>query len=538
MSSVPPQMPPGGGVPPPYDPKMQWRVYREQQRAAWRAQRDAWRAQRHAWKANYVGAYGPRVPSVVGPVILICVGVIALLMVTGHIDAGSFWSWYGRWWPLLLIAAGLALLGEWALDMRRETPVHRSGSFVGILFLVAFLGLCAAGWHHMQPFVGGWNGDNDFFNFWGQPEHDSDQPVDSRPIPANASIQITNPRGDVSITAGDQPNLEVQAHEMAYADSDSGAKKIFDSEAAKVTVSGTAVLVQSNGNDHGRVNLTVTVPRTATVTVNAGKGDVTASGMGAGIDVTAGHGDTHLDSITGSVTMHFSNDKHDFSAHQINGDVNATGNCNDITLSEIQGKISLNGELYGETHIENAGAQISLHTPYTDLQIAGLPGDMTLDSDNLRVSDAKGPVHLVTRSKDIDLSEIYGDTYVENSNGTISVEPAGAYGVDAKNNKGDVELTLPPDASATVDGQTHNGDIVTDYGLTVSGDEDKTLSGKIGSGSAHIVLNTSNGDLHIKKGSAFPAAAQAAPNAPNAPGAPKAPHLKSNKALPQQPVAQ
>jgi len=538
MSSVPPQMPPGGGAPGPYDPKMQWRAYREQQRAAWRAQRDAMRAQRRAWKGNYVGVYGPRVPSVVGPVILICVGVIALLMVTGHIDAGSFWSWYGRWWPLLLIAAGLALLGEWALDMRRPTPVHRSGSFVGILFLVAFLGLCAAGWHHMRPMMGGWNGDGDFFNFFGQPEHDNDQAVDNRPIPANASIQITNPRGDVSITAGDQPNLEVQAHELAYADSDSGAKSIFDSEAAHVTVSGTAVLVQSNGNDHGRVNLTVTVPRTATVTVNAGKGDVTASGLGAGIDVAAGHGDTHLDSITGQVTMHFSNDKHDFSAHQINGDVIANGNCNDVTLSEIQGKISLNGELFGETHIENAGAQISLHTPYTDIQIAGLTGDMTLDSDNLRISDAKGPVHVVTRSKDIDLSEIYGDSYVESNNGTINVEPAGAYGVEVRNNKGDVELTLPPNASATVNGQTHNGDIVTDYGLTVSGEENKTVSGQIGGGAAHIVLNTSNGDLRIKKGSAFPTAPPAVPNPPNAPGAPKAPHLKSNKELPQQPVAQ
>jgi DUF4097 and DUF4098 domain-containing protein YvlB len=535
MSSVPPQMPPGGGAPPPYDPKMQWRVYREQQRAAWRAQRDAWRAQRHVWKANYVGAYGPRVPSVVGPVILICVGVIALLMATGHIDAGSFWSWYGRWWPLLLIAAGLALLAEWALDMRRTTPVHRSGSFVGILFLVAFLGLCAAGWRHMQPFMGGWNSNGDFFNFFGLPEHDSDQPVDNRPIPANASIQITDPRGDVSITAGDQPTLQVQAHEMAYADSDSGAAKIFASEAAHVTVSGTAVLVQSNGNDHGRVNLTITVPRTAAVTVNAGQGDVTASGMGAGIDVTAGHGDTHLDSISGPVTMHFSNDKHDFSAHQIDGDITATGTCNDVTLSEIQGKISLNGDLFGETHVENAGAQIIIHTPKTDVQIAGLPGDMTLDSDNLRVSDAKGPVHVVTRSKDIDLSEIYGDTYVEDSNGTISVEPAGAYGVEAKNDKGDVELTLPPNASASVSGQVHNGDIVTDYGLTITGDEDKSVSGLIGGGAAHVQLSTSNGDLHIRKGPAF---AAAAPGAPNAQASPKAPHLKSNKALPQQPVTQ
>jgi DUF4097 and DUF4098 domain-containing protein YvlB len=544
MSNIPPNMPPGamppgGGPPPPYDPKMQWRVYREQQRAAWRAQRDAWRAQRHTWKAQYVGAYGPRVPSVVGPVLLICVGVIALLLVTGHLNADSFSSWYGRWWPLLLIVAGLALLAEWTLDMRRPTPVRRSGSFVGILFLVAFLGLCAAGWSHMRPFMGNWNGgDGDLFNFFGLPEHDNDQAADSRPIPANAIIQINNPRGDVSITASDEPTMGVQAHELAYANSDSEAKNIFDSEAAHITVNGSAVEVESNGNDHGRVNLTVTVPRTAKVTVNSGKGDVTASGLGAGIDVTGGHGDTHLDAITGAVTMHFGSDKHDFSAHQINGDINATGNCNDVTLSEVQGHISLNGEIDGEVHIETAGAQVSIHTPYTDVQIASLPGDMTLDSDNLRVSDAKGTVHVVTRSKDIDLSEIYGDTDVTSSNGTISVEPAGPYSVQAKNDKGDVELTLPPNASANVDGHTHNGDIVTDFGLTVTGDEDKTVTGKIGSGAAHIELSTSNGDLHIKKGSAVPAAAPAAPNAPNPPASPKAPHLKSAAPLPQQPVAQ
>ena len=88
----------GGGAPPPIRPtipKMQWRVYREQQRAAWRAQRDAWRAQRHAWKAGYMGAYGPRVPSVVGPLILVAIGVVALLVVTGHIDSGAFWAGTG-----------------------------------------------------------------------------------------------------------------------------------------------------------------------------------------------------------------------------------------------------------------------------------------------------------------------------------------------------------------------------------------------------------------------------------------------------------
>ena len=79
MSSVPPNMPPNTppGYPP-YDPKTQWKVYREQQRAAWRAQRDAWKAQRYAMKSSYVGVYGPRVPSVVGPIILIGAGIVAL----------------------------------------------------------------------------------------------------------------------------------------------------------------------------------------------------------------------------------------------------------------------------------------------------------------------------------------------------------------------------------------------------------------------------------------------------------------------------
>ena len=126
------------------------------------------------WKAGY-GGYGPRVPSIVGPIILVGVGIVALLMVTGHIDSGEFWSWYGHWWPLLLIGAGLALLGEWALDMKRQTPVRRGGSFVGILILLAIIGLFAS-WGHewwgpMRAQWGDHGGDN-FFNMFGRPQHD------------------------------------------------------------------------------------------------------------------------------------------------------------------------------------------------------------------------------------------------------------------------------------------------------------------------------------------------------------------------------
>jgi DUF4097 and DUF4098 domain-containing protein YvlB len=544
MSTIPPATPPGGAPPPfpPYDPRTQYRIYREQQKAAWRAQRDAWKAQRYAMKSSYVGVYGPRVPSVVGPVILIGIGVIALLIYTGHINAGSFWSWYGHWWPLLLIGAGLAMLAEWALDMRRKTPVRRSGSFVGVIILLVLLGFGAAAWNHAQPWFSHWdNQNNDFFNFFGLPEHDFDQQALNAQVPANAAIEIDNPRGDVSITAGDTPTVQVQAHEMAFADSDADAKKIFDAEAAHLNVNGSAVLVKTDGNSNGRLNLTVTVPKTALVTVDAGKGDVTASGLGAGIHVTL-HGDLRLNSMTGPVDAHFTRGSHDFSAHDIQGDVTTNGDLSDITFSQINGKVEQNGEIFGDVHFETIHGQVHLHTSVTDLELAELPGDLTLDSDDLRVNQAKGTVHITTRSKDIDLNQIYGDSYVETRNGRIAVEPAGTYGVEAKNDKGDVELTLPPNPSASVNARTHNGDIVTDFDLPVSGDESKSLSAKIGSGAARVVLSAENGDVRIKKGSGFPpeppSTSPAVPTNQKAPGISKAPHLKAPKVPPAPPSTQ
>ena len=541
MSSVPPNVPPGGGAPPPYDPRTQWRLYREQQKAAWRAQRNAWKAQRnawkaqhHAWRAGYMGAYGPRVPSVVGPIILIGIGVVGLLVLTGHIAAGAFWSWYGRWWPVLLIAAGLALLGEWALDMRRKTPVRRSGSFVGILILLALLGFAAAGWNNDWGSLRGQFNNNDFFKFFGLPEHDFDQQTLSAAIPANAAIEIQNPRGDVSIASGEGSNIVVQAHEVGFAGSDNEAKKIFDAEAARLTVNGGNVLVKSESNDRGRVDLTITVPKTAKMTVNAGRGDVAVSGLGSGINISAAHGDTQLNSIAGPVEVHFSNNRHDFSAHQVEGDLTADGNYGDLTLSEIKGKINANGEIFGDVHMENITGPISLHTSVTDLQVASLPGDINLDSNNLRVTEAKGTVRVVTHAKDVDLSQIYGDCSVEDRNGMISVEPAGGYGVEAKNGRGDVEVTVPENASATVDGRTHNGDIVSDFNLTVSGDENKTVTGNIGSGGPKLVLSAKNGDIHIKKGPALPAQ----PPAPAAQTAPHLLHLKPSGTQPLQPVTQ
>ena len=97
-----------------------------------------------------------------------------------------------------------------------------------------------------------------------------------------------------------------------------------------------------------------------------------------------------------------------------------------------------------------------------------------------------------------------------------------------------MEVTLASDAKVNVQGNTHNGDIVTDFALAVSGDENKTVSGTIGSGGPKVYLSAENGDIRIKRGSEV----SSAPPVPVAPPAHNAPHLKAPKGTATQPVTQ
>jgi len=562
MASTPPQ-PPSGNPPgrppgqppgqpsygPPYgvpygaNPRDYWRYQKEQNKAAWRAQRDMWRAQRDAMRAQ---SRAMRVPSVAGPIILISIGIIALLLISGRIEADQFWAWYGHWWPLLLIGIGLIALAEWAIDLRRENPpARRFGSYFGIIIFLVILGACAGGWHHFWgPLRAQFGDDNDdFFNSLGEPQHDLDQPVLDTKIPANAQIEIQNPRGDVSISAGDDPNVAVRAHQVAFASNDAAAKKIFDSQQAHVTVSGNAVLVKVDSNSSGRTNLALIVPRSASVNVNAGHGGVTVAGLGGNVDVEVQHGDLETTSIQGHVHVRLSNGG-DFSAHDIQGDVTVEGNGGDLTISDVHGKVDLEGDYTGDTHLERAEQTVHFHSSRTDLDFAHLPGDMSLNGDSLHATQVIGPVRIIcSRSKDIEMSQVFGETYIEDRDARVELDMAGSYPVEVKNSKGDVEVSLPPGASATVDARTHNGDIVSDFPLEISGDDNKTMTGTIGKGGPKLVLSTEHADLRLRKGDEAPpmpslAGGPKAPAAPKAPAPPNAPHIKPSKGEVEAPVSQ
>lgn len=541
--------PPSGGAPPPggyrpgapyggpqygapfgNNPRDYWRFQKEQSRAAWHAQRAAWRAQRDVLRAQNRSM---RVPSIAGPIILIVIGIIALLLMTGRINADQFWTWYGQWWPLMLIGIGVVALAEWAIDLRRDNPPYRRfGSYGGIIVLLVFIGIASAGWHHVWGPLRAQFGDDDdnFFGSFGEPQHQMDQAVIDTKIPANAQITVQVPRGDVSISATDDNNVSVRAHQIAFASTDEGAKKIFDAQQAHVTVSGNAVVVKVDGNPSGRTNLTLTIPKSASINVTASRGGVTAAGLGGDIDADVQHGDMEATAIHGHVHAHMSSHG-DFAAHDIQGDVTVEGNGSDLTLSDIHGKVNLQGEYSGDIHLERVDQDVLFHSSRTDMGFGRLPGDMSMTLDSLHITQVAGPIHIETHSKDIEMSQVYGDTHIEDRDGRVELDMAGAYQVEVKDNKGDVEVSLPPGVNQTVDMRTHNGDIVSDFPLQISGDENKTMSGNIGNGGPRLVLSTEHADLGLHKGDAAgPLPPLPAVGSTKAlPPAPKVPHLKPSK---------
>jgi DUF4097 and DUF4098 domain-containing protein YvlB len=474
--------------------------------------KEAARAQRHQWKAqakaqrDYYRAYwkGAHRPSFIGPVILLTVGLIALLMCTGRLDAVEFWSWYAHWWPMLLVGLGALLLGEYFLDWHSPWVGRRPfGGLVWLVILLIGLGWVSREGHLVGPFAWQFSGDNnDSFWSWMGPEHDNNVQIDQALAMAKPSVTITDPRGDVTLTPSTDGQLHVRAHQMVHRTSDEEAKRIFSELKPTVETSSAGAVITVPEKEGARVDLTVELPAASYATITAEHGDVTADGINGGVQVTDESGDVKLDDLAGDAEGHMSHG--DFSAHNVRGKVIVDGSGDDVTLSEIQGAATINGDFFGDIHVEQMSGSVHYQSSMTTLDIPRLAGSLTLDKSDLSISRALGPVRVIAKSKDIDLSQIAGDAHIEDSDGDVDVVAASPLGnVQITDHTGNVIVTMPEDANFSVTGSTSGDEAVrTDFPLHMSTEGDRqTLDGSVGHGGVKLELETEHGNLELRKGS-------------------------------------
>ncbi len=520
MAAAPPPYSSGPGTPGGpgnYDPRQQWKYQR-------RARKEQWRNQRAYYR-------GMRPPSMVRPLVLIAIGVVALLIQTNTINGYTFWDWYVRWWPLLLIGLGVLLLAEWWLQRDRPFAARTGvGGFVGLIVLVAIVGLASK--HAMNsPF--GWHFTDDDNNDWsmhlfGQ-EHDADRQFDQA-FGANGRLTIDNPRGDVSISASTDDRIHVSAHETVYTSSDKDATKQLAKLQPALQVNGNTANLTTAGVDRGSVDLTVQVPADTSVSMNAGRGNVAVNGLSGTVGVDTGHGNVSLNKIGGACTAHMAGG--DFAAHALTGTLTLSGRTEDASISDVAGKVTLDGDFLGDVNLSKLAAPLNFHSSRTTFEVDRLDGDLSLDGDDLNIESAKGRVQAVTRAKNITFSGVGGPLDVDTSDGDINVELSGGDGaVTLHNRNGAIHLGLPANHLFHIDANTRDGSVTSD--LTYTGKvqrSDRSLTGDTGDGSGSataVTLVAEHGDIDIKR-------AEAAPTPPEPPSPPQltvpaVPHVRIPK---------
>jgi len=254
-------------------------------------------------------------------------------------------------------------------------------------------------------------------------------------VGANATIEVDNMVGDITISTWDRNAVRVQA---------TGAADVyFDSEDSEVHVEAEMVPGQGRATD-----FTLTIPVDADIEANTIEGRISIEGT------------------TGRIE-----------AHSMKGLVRVNGGRNTIEVGSVEGGIELTGAR-GRVEAHSVNEFVSLTDVVGDIEATTVNGPVTLercDAQNLEASSVNGAI--------VFRGPIHSD---------------GWYSMETHN--GTIDITIPSGANATISAFTYNGEFEADFPVTVTEAEPgKSTTLTLGSGDAHIELETFNGAILLKR---------------------------------------
>ena len=524
--------------------KDQAKLWAAQSRAAARAQRDAVRAQmevdRHH-RRMYLRM--GRQASVIGPILLIGIGVLFLLVHTGHIAVPAFLHWYAQWWPLVLIATGVIRLIEWGVDRITApagTPVRSAigGGVVFLLVLVAASGLAMQGIDRSSIVwdgggFSGWHGHG--FQQMFEDRHEQDDEPMIQPISGTGTLQIDDPHGDVAVAGtSDDGRLHISVHKEAFTESDGGATQRFSELTPVLTGAEESRVLTVPSVRQGSADLDILVPSGVHVRVNSDHGDVRVNNLKAPVAVTANHGDVEVAGIAGEVTVHVNHRGQSVNVRNVNGRVEIAGSGDEANITAINGSLNLSGDFFGGGHLQHITGPIAYQTGRITFSIARLPGEVEMDGgDSFSASEAVGPVTVNTRNRNVSLARVSGDVSVTDNHGDVTVVQAPPNGnLLVANQNGTVTVTLPSSAHFTVEAETSDGNVNSQFdGASQQGSG--VLRGAVNGGGPAVRITTSRGDIHLERNEEAPIPPPSPEPILTLPAVPEAPAPPAPAALPK-----
>jgi len=471
--------------------------------------------------------------SVVGPLILVVLGVLFLLRNFGY--TFPVFHNFVRYWPLLLVVIGLVRLAEFFAARSAGNPVPRMGG--GSVFLLVIIIACGIGlsvafhgrdqinWGSLRDNV---DMDDDLLHLFGN-EYTFDGEL-TQQFAGVGVVRVNCERGNITVNNWDQPQLKVVYHKRIFAGSQREADSVNQSTMPKLELQGATIDVQGNTESAGPKGVVsdveVYIPIKAGLEVTSQRGDVSVTQRTGDVKVTSQHGDVTLDQVTGNANV--TTRKGSLHASNVTGNVTADGRLDDLTLDTISGTVFVTADIFGDTRLSKLQKGAAIRTSRTDLQFVKLDGELTMDSGDLQGDGLLGPLSLSTKAKDVNLRNFKGDVRINDDHGDISLESnvAAALGnLELTTHHGDVHLRLPTKANFQYQVVTRHGDITSEFESLRSQSHTgaANATGTVGKGGVKINITSDTGDIEISKVDASTVEPSEPPSAPEPPAKPAKP---------------
>jgi DUF4097 and DUF4098 domain-containing protein YvlB len=440
--------------------------------------------------------------SLFAPILLVVIGVIILLINIGVIASRSFFWWFSKYWPVVVILWGVVKLAEYLLARsRNETaPEIGPGGVVLLVFFVVIGAICSglsrATWNLNVDPGQDWN---DPFGWFGT-RYEFNASFD-QPIRSGDQIKIYASRGDITIKPSPDDQAHAFAHKYVRSHNQEEANQFNNNTPLAFQQQGSLWVLNMNSGayEQGRVDIDLQLPPKYSVSVVDQHGDIHIQQIQSDISVDTAHGDITAEQIKGNAGLRAHHG--DVTARGITGNVTVDGDVTDTEVSDVTGTLSFTGSYRGDIDLSHISNQVRFKSIRTDLQLAKLDGELRLDRGDFNGTSVTGPLVLRTDAMNVHVEQITGDVRVEDRRGDVDVQAKAPLGnLDIYTTGGEINVGVPEKPGFQVDAVSDGGEIQSDYSLNINNDRhNATATGTVGDGKTQVKLRTNRGTIEIHK---------------------------------------
>ena len=192
--------------------------------------------------------------------------------------------------------------------------------------------------------------------------------------------------------------------------------------------------------------------------------------------------------------VELSTDDGDITIENISGDIDIKTDDGSVSLARITGDIKVRSN-DGSVNVQELNSDVNL-------QRAGWI-DIQTDDGSVTMSRVVGDIKVRSNDGSTRVEEVAGNVNIQSDDGRITVvyaeDAGGVCNVSLVTDDAAVDLTAPPNFSASAEIITDDGSINTDLPIKVTGKLGKSgIKGTIGTGEGRLYIKTDDASIRIR----------------------------------------